>query len=91
MAAYRDKRRPGRPWVIDISYIDRRTGRRTRYFRNAKLQTADGSRSEERMLLVTLTEKGFIPEPVDVVEKSDERAEESRSRPTRCATCSARC
>ncbi len=76
MAAYRDKRRPARPWVIDISYIDRRTGKRTRYFRNAKLQTADGARSEERMLLVTLTEKGFIPEPADVVEKGDERAEE---------------
>jgi hypothetical protein len=66
MAACRDKRRSTRPWVLDISYVDRRSGERRRYFRNAKLQTAEGARSEERMLLVTLTEKGFIPEPTDV-------------------------
>lgn len=75
MAVYRDKRRPTRPWVLDISYIDRRTGRRRRYFRNAKLQTAEGARSEERMLLVTVTEKGFIPEPEDVPEGGVEKKE----------------
>jgi integrase len=75
MAAYRDKRRSMRPWVLDISYVDRRTGRRTRYFRNAKLQTAEGARSEERMLLVTLTEKGFIPEPEDMAERAEEKKE----------------
>jgi integrase len=77
MAVYRDKRRPARPWVIDISYIDRRIGKRTRFFRNAKLQTSDGARSEERMLLVTLTEKGFIPEPTDAGRSGDERQEET--------------
>jgi integrase len=76
MAAYRDKRRTTRPWVIDISYVDRRIGKRRRFFRNAKLQTAEGARSEERMLLVTLTEKGFIPEPADVAGSGDERQEE---------------
>lgn len=76
MAAYRDKRRTTRPWVIDISYVDRRIGKRRRYFRNAKLQTAEGARSEERMLLVTLTEKGFIPEPADTVEGGEEKEEE---------------
>lgn len=68
MAAYRDKRRVSRPWVIDITYVDRRSGKKKRYFRNAKLQTADGARAEERMLLVTLAEKGFIPGPEDVDE-----------------------
>ncbi|MGH7297355.1 MAG: tyrosine-type recombinase/integrase [Polyangiaceae bacterium] len=76
MAAYRDKRRPARPWVLDISYIDRRTGKRKRYFRNAKLQTAEGARSEERMLLVTLTEKGFIPEPSDLVGSGEQEEKE---------------
>lgn len=66
MAAYRDKRRAQRPWVLDISYTDRRTGKRKRFFRNATLQTADGARSEERALLVVLAERGFIPEPKDV-------------------------
>ena len=73
MAAYRDKRRASRPWVIDISYIDRRNGKKKRFFRNATLQTADGARSEERMLLVTLTGKGFIPRPEDVVERAQEK------------------
>jgi integrase len=67
MATYRDNRRAARPWVIDISFVDRRTGKKVRYFRNAKLQTADGARAEERKLLVTYTEKGFIPGPEDVV------------------------
>ena len=75
MAVYRDKRRPTRPWVIDISYIDRRTGKRTRYFRNAKLQTAEGARTEERMLLVKLAEKGFIPQPEDLAESVEENKE----------------
>jgi hypothetical protein len=75
MAVYRDKRRAARLWVLDISYIDRRTGARKRHFRNAKLQTADGARSEERMLLVTLTAKGFIPEREDV----------ENSEPRRCS------
>jgi integrase len=75
MAVYRDKRRSTRPWVIDISYVDRRAGHRRRYFRNAKLQTADGARAEERMLLVTLTEKGFIPDPEDVHEDAAEKSE----------------
>ena len=61
MAAYRDKRRPQRPWVLDITYVDKRTGKKCRYFRNAKCQTADGARAEERSLLVLYAEKGFIP------------------------------
>ncbi len=66
MAACRDKRRASRFWVIDISYIDRRSEKKKRFFRNAKLQTAEGARSEERMLLVTLTGKEFIPRPEDI-------------------------
>jgi integrase len=75
MAVYRDKRRSTRPWVIDISYVDRRTGHRKRYFRNAKLQTAEGARSEERRLIVTFTEKGFVPEPEDVAEGTVQKEE----------------
>jgi integrase len=79
MAAYRDKRRSTRPWVIDISYIDRRTGKRTRYFRNASLQTAAGARSEERSLLVMLAEKGFFPGTKGVDENiPDAETEEKR-------------
>lgn len=63
MTVHRDKRRKGRPWVVDITYVDRRNGKKRRYYRNAKLQTADGARSEDRMLLAKYAELGFIPEP----------------------------
>ena len=76
MAVYRDKRRSTRPWIVDISYIDRRSGERQRYFRNAKLQTADGARAEERMLLVVLAEKGFIPDPRDLTESEESNEKE---------------
>jgi integrase len=76
MAVYRDKRRSTRPWVIDISYIDRRTGKRARYFRNASLQTSAGARSEERSRLVTLAEKGFLVGTKDIGEKT-QRADEN--------------
>lgn len=69
MAVYRDTRRASRPWVIDITYVDRRTGKKVRYFRNAKLQTADGARSEERTLLGAYAVKGYIPGPGDVIEE----------------------
>ncbi|MCA9585813.1 MAG: site-specific integrase [Myxococcales bacterium] len=76
MPVHRDTRRKNRPWVIDISYVDRRTGKKVRYFRNAKLQTADGARAEERQLLVVLTEKGFIPTAKDFV--PEEKAEKKK-------------
>jgi integrase len=57
MAVYRDKRRSTRPWVIDISYIDRRTGERARYFRNASLQTSAGARPPLQRILEEAKER----------------------------------
>ncbi|WP_235879967.1 tyrosine-type recombinase/integrase [Polyangium aurulentum] len=62
MTVRRDPRRPGRPWIIDFTYKDTRTGEKKRYFRNALLQTADGARKEERRLLATIAEKGHLPD-----------------------------
>jgi hypothetical protein len=78
MAVYRDKRRAARPWVIDISYIDRRTGKRARYFRNASLQTSAGARSEERSRLVMLADTGFLAgtkDPGESAQRVDENLE----------------
>lgn len=68
MTVRRDPRRPGRPWIIDFSYKDARTGAKKRYFKNATLQTADGARKEERRLLATVAEKGFLPDQADGAE-----------------------
>lgn len=72
MAVYRDKRRAKRPWVIDISGTDRRTGKPVRYFRNAKCQTADAARAEERALLRYLAEHGHFPEKSGSVKEKSE-------------------
>jgi len=66
MSVKRDERRPSRPWIIDIPYKDARTGKRRRYFKNARLQTADGARREDRLLLTILAEKGYIPDLPEV-------------------------
>jgi integrase len=65
MTARRDERRPGRPWVIDISYVDSRTGQRRRYYRNAKKQYQEGARQEDRRLGGQLDELGYIPDDGD--------------------------
>ena len=62
MTVRRDPRRPGRPWIIDFTYKDTRTGEKKRYFKNALLKTADGARKEERRLLATIAEKGYLPD-----------------------------
>lgn len=72
MSVKRDKRRPERPWIIDIPYKDARTGKRRRYYKNARLQTGDGARREERLLLTMLAEKGYIPDQPEVASETEQ-------------------
>ncbi|WP_437723702.1 tyrosine-type recombinase/integrase [Sorangium sp. So ce861] len=75
MTVRRDHRRPEGPWIIDFSYKDARTGEKKRYFRNAILQTADGARKEERRLLATIAEKGYLPDQVNEAEPKPPKPE----------------
>ncbi len=59
----RTERRRGKPrMVIDISYIDARTGEKGRYRKDAQVQTKGWAQAEERRLLAQLGRDGFLPD-----------------------------
>lgn len=82
MSVRRVTRRNALHWVIDIRYVDRRTGCRARYRHDAAVQTSTSAHAEERRLLVELAERGFIATPEEL--RAANRASEppATSRPS---------